>query len=141
MTNPQHAESVEVVRFTDSGDFVLDAAWQSVVELAAEGSITPVDFGGELLKADNVFSNFLVITHFEPFKLIFSIGFNVERTEVGPEFGNEFVVIIGPGRVGVWVHERQFKIVECCPLEEGEHVVDLVRVELERVGLVTEVEL
>ena len=121
------AESVEVVRFTDSGDFVLDAAWQSIVELAAEGSIAPVDFGGELLKADNVFSNFLVITHFEPFKLIFSIGFDVERTEVGLEFGNEFVVIVGPGGVGMWVHEQWFEIVECYPLEEGERVVDLVR--------------
>ena len=35
------AESVEVVQFTDSGDFVLDAAGKSVVELAAESSITP----------------------------------------------------------------------------------------------------
>ena len=135
------AESVEVVRFANSGDFILDAARQSIVELAAEGSVAPVDFGGELLKADNIFSNFLVITHFEPFKLIFSIGFDVERTEIGPEFGNEFIIIVGPGGVGVWVHERQFKIVECCPLEEGECVVDLVCVELERVGSVAEIEL
>ena len=68
-------ESVEVVWFADSCDFIFDAAGKSVVELAAEGSITPIDFGGELLKADSAFSNFLVITHFEPFKLIFSIGF------------------------------------------------------------------
>ena len=68
------AESVEVVWFANSCDFVFDAAGKSVVELAAEGSVAPIDFGGELLKADNVFSNFLVITHFEPFKLIFSIG-------------------------------------------------------------------
>ena len=51
-------------------------AGKSVVELAVEGSVAPIDFGGELLKADNVFSNFLVIMHFEPFKLIFSIGFD-----------------------------------------------------------------
>ena len=101
----KRAETVEVVRFTDSGDFILDAAGQSVVELAAEGSVAPVDFGGELLKADNVFSNFLVVTHFEPFKLIFSISFDIERTKVGPEFRNELVVIVGPGGVGVWVHE------------------------------------
>ena len=107
----------------------------------AEGSITPVDFRGELLKADNVFSNFLVITHFEPFKLIFSIGFDVKRTEVGPEFGNKFVVVIGPGGVGVQVHERRFKVVECCPLEEGERVVDLVRVKLKCIRSVAEVEL
>ena len=107
----------------------------------AEGSITPIDFGGELLKADNVFSNFLVITHFEPFKLIFSIGFNVKGTEVGPEFRNKFVIILGPGRVGMWVHERQFKIVECCPLEEGVCVVELVCVELKHIGSVAEVEL
>ena len=132
---------VEVVRFADSGDFILDAAGQSVVELVVEGSVAPVDFGGELLKADNVFSNFLVITHFEPFKLIFSINFDVERTEVGPEFGNEFVIIVGPGGLGVWVHEQRFKIVECCPLEEGERVVDLVRVELKCVRSVMEVEL
>ena len=99
------AESVKVVRFADSCNFVFDAAGKSVVELAAEGSVTPIDCGGELLKADNVFSKFLVIMHFEPFKLIFSISFNVEETEVGPEFGNKFVIIIGPGGVGMQVHE------------------------------------
>ena len=52
--------------------------------------LTPIDFGAELLKGDNVFSNFLVIMHFEPFKLIFSIGFDVKGTKVGPEFGNKF---------------------------------------------------
>ena len=60
------AELVEVVWLADSCDFVLDVAGKSIVELVAEGSIAPVDFEGELLKADNVFSNFLVITHFEP---------------------------------------------------------------------------
>ena len=99
------AESVEVVQFANSCDFIFDAAGKSVVELAAEGSITPIDFGGELLKADNVFSNFLVITDFELFKLIFSIGFDVKGTKVGLEFRNEFVVIIRPGGVGVPVHE------------------------------------
>ena len=74
-------------------------AGKSIVELVAEGSFAPVDFGGELLKTDNIFSNFLVITHFEPLKLIFSIGFNVDGTEVGPEFGNKFVIIIRPGRL------------------------------------------
>ena len=135
------AESVEVVRFANSCNFIFDMAGKSVVELAAENSVTPFDFGGELLKADNVFSNFLVITHFEPFKLIFSISFDVKRTEVGLEFGNEFVIIVGPGGVGVQVHERWFEVVECCPLEEGEHVVDLVRVKLKCVRLVVEVEL
>ena len=56
----------------------------------------PIDFGGELLKGDNLFSNFLIITHFEPFKLIFSIGFNVEWAKVGLEFGDKFGVVIGP---------------------------------------------
>ena len=50
-----------------------------------EGSIAPIDFGGEPLKADNVFSNFPVTMHFEPFKLIFSISFDVEGAKVGPE--------------------------------------------------------
>ena len=112
-------ESVKVVRFADSCDFVLDMAGKSVVELMAEGRVTPVDFGGELLKADNVFSNFLVIMYFELFKLIFSISFDVKWTEVGPEFGDKFIIIIRPGGVGMWVHEQQFEVVECCPLEEG----------------------
>ena len=56
------AVSVEVVGFADSCNFILDAARKSVVELALEGSVTPIDFGGELLKADNVFSNFPVLT-------------------------------------------------------------------------------
>ena len=116
-------------------------ARKSVVELVVEGSIAPVDFGGELLKADNVFSNFLVIMHFEPFKLISSIGFDVEGTEVGPEFRNKFIVIVGPGRVGMWVHEQQFEVVECCPLKEGDHVVDLVHVKSKHIGSVAEVEL
>ena len=88
-------ELVEVVQFADSCDFILDVARKSIVELAAEGSIAPIDFGGELLKADNVFSNFLVIIHFEPFKLIFSTGFDVEWAKVGLEFRDEFIVIVG----------------------------------------------
>ena len=135
------AESVEVVQFANSCDFILDAAGTSVVELVVEGSIASIDFGGKLLKADNVFSNFLVITHFEPFKLIFSIGFDVEGTKVGPEFGDEFIIIIRPGGVGMQVHGQWFEVVECCPLEEGEHVVDLICVELKCVRLVAEVEL
>ena len=68
-------------------------------------SITPIDFGGKLLKADNVLSNFLIITHFESFELIFHISFNIKRSEVGSEFGDEFVVVIRPCGVSVWVHE------------------------------------
>ena len=79
--------------------------------------------------------------HFEPFKLIFSIGFNVEGTEVGPEFRDEFVVIVGPGRVGVQLHEQQFKVVKCFPLEEGKCIIDLVCVKLKHIRLVLEVEL
>ena len=99
------AELVEVVWFADSCDFILDAARKSIVEPMVEGSVAPIDFGGELLKADNVFSNFLIITHFELFKLIISISFNVKGTEVGLEFGNEFVIIVRPGGVGMWVYE------------------------------------
>ena len=51
-------ESVEVVWFTDSCDVVLDAARKSVGELAVEGSIAPIDFGGELLKAEMYMANF-----------------------------------------------------------------------------------
>ena len=79
-------ESVDVVWFSNSCNFILDADGKSIIELSVEGSIAPIDFRGELLKAYNVFSNFLVITHFEPFKLIFSISFNVEWAEVGLEF-------------------------------------------------------
>ena len=98
-------ESVEVVRFANSCDFILDATGKSVVELMVKGSVAPIDFGGKLLKADSIFSNFLIITHFESFKLIFSIHFNIERSEVGSEFGDEFVVVVRPGGVGVQVHE------------------------------------
>ena len=79
--------------------------------------------------------------HFELFKLIFSIGFDVEGTKVGLEFRDEFIVIFGAGRVGMWDHEQWFEIAKCCPLEEGEHVVGLVCVELKCIGLVVEVEL
>ena len=56
-------QSVEVVWFSDSCNFILDAARKSIVELLVEDSVTPINFGGELLKVDNVFSNFLVIMH------------------------------------------------------------------------------
>ena len=134
-------ELVEVVWFADSCSFIFNVARKSVVELVVEGRVAPIDFGGDLLEADNVFSNFLVITHFEPFKLIFSISFDVKGTEVGPEFGDKFIIIIGPGGIGIQVHEQWFKVVKCCPLEEGEHVIDLVCVELKCVRLVSEVEL
>ena len=74
--------------------FILDAAGKSIVELMVEGSVAPIDFGGKLLKATNIFSNFLIIMHFELFELIFSIGFNVEGSKVGSEFGDEFVVVV-----------------------------------------------
>ena len=107
----------------------------------AEGSITPIDFGGKLLKADNIFSNFLIIMHFESFVLILSIGLDIKGSEVGSEFGDEFVVVVGPGRVGVQVHERWFKVVECCSFEQGQCIVDLVRVKLKCIGSVAEIEL
>ena len=135
------AESVEVVRFADSCNFILDATGKSVVELTVEGGIAPIDFGGKLLKTDNVFSNFLIIMHFESFELIFRISFNIERSEIGSEFGDEFVVVVGPGGVGMRVHERRFEVVECCSFKEGECIVDLVRVELKCIGSVAEVEL
>ena len=98
-------ELVEIVWFADSCNFTLDGAGKSIVELAVEGSVTPIDSGGEPLKADNVFSNFLVITHFELFKLILSISFDVKGTKVGPEFRDEFIISIRPSRVSVQVHE------------------------------------
>ena len=88
-----------------------------------------------------IFSNFLVITHFELFKLSFSIGFNVKWAKVSPEFEDKFDVVIGPGGVGVWVHDQRLEVIECCPLEGGEDVVELVCVKLKHVGSVTEVEL
>ena len=97
--------SVEVVQLADPCNFILDVAGKSLIELLAEGSVTPIDFGGELLKANNVFSNFLVIMYFEVFKLIFSIGFNVVQAEVGVEFGDEFGIVVGPSGVAVQVHE------------------------------------
>ena len=133
-------ESVEVVWFANSCNFVLDATEKSVIELSVEGSITPVDFEGELLKADNIFSNFLFIMHFEPFKLILSISINIEQTKVGPEFGNKFGVFIRPSRIAVLVHEQWFKIVECWPLEERECVVDLVHDEMKHIRLAMKVE-
>ena len=96
---------------------------------------------GELLEARNVFSNFLIITHFEPFKLIFSIGFDVKWAKVGLEFGDEFGVVVGPVRAGIWVHEQWFEAIKCCLLEEGECVVDLICVKLKHIRSVTEVEL
>ena len=57
-------ESVEVVQFADSCDFILDAAGKSIVELMVESSVAPINFGGKLLKANNIFSNFLIIMHF-----------------------------------------------------------------------------
>ena len=94
----ENLQSVVIVTMIKSA---ADSCWSSI----PIGSVTSLDFGGELLKADNVFSNFLVITHFEPSKLIFSISFDVEGTEVGPEFGDEFFVIVGPSGVGLRVHE------------------------------------
>ena len=134
-------ESVDVVWFAGSCNLVLDVAEKSVIELLAEGSVAPIDFGGELLKADNVFSNFLVIMHFEPFKVLFSISFNVKQAEVGLEFQDEFSIVFSPSGIAVQVHEQQFEVVKCCPLEEGEHVVDLVHVEMKHVKSVAEVEL
>ena len=43
--------------------------------------------------------------HFELFKLIFSISFNVKGTEVGSEFGDKFIIVVRPSRVGMQVHE------------------------------------
>ena len=41
----------------------------------------------------------------------------------------------------MWVHDQRFEVIECCPLEGGEDVVELVCVKLKHVGSVTEVEL
>ena len=77
---------VDVAWFANSCNVILDVAREFILELSIESSIAPSDFEGDWLKTDNIFSNFLVITHFELFKLICSIGFNVEWAEIGLEF-------------------------------------------------------
>ena len=42
------AESVKVVQLADSCNFVLNVAGKAITELAVEGNITPIGFGGEL---------------------------------------------------------------------------------------------
>ena len=68
----EDTESVEVVQFADSCNFILDAARKFIVELLAKESVAPIDF--------------LVIMNFELFKLIFSFGLNVKWVEVDSEF-------------------------------------------------------
>ena len=85
------AESVEVVQFADSCNFILDAARKFIVELLAKESVAPIDF--------------LVIMNFELFKLILSISFNIEWAEVGLESRNEFGIVVGPSGIAIWAHE------------------------------------
>ena len=64
---------MEGVRFADVGNLVLDAGQKSVIQLSAEGSITPLDTGGKVVEVDGVLHDVLVITHLEVFKVAFGI--------------------------------------------------------------------
>ena len=54
----EDTKSGKVVWFANSYNFVPDAARKSIIELSVEGSISPIEFGGELLKATMYLATF-----------------------------------------------------------------------------------
>ena len=70
-------EFVEGVGFSDVGNLVLDVGQKSAVQLSAEGSVTPLDMGSEVIEVNQVLHDALVVAHAEIFEVSLSFAFRV----------------------------------------------------------------
>src|SRR3979490_1831508 len=97
----QGAEFMEHTGFTDTGHFILDSCQKSVIELAAECSISPLDACSEAVEFDQVFSHSLVVTHMKCLDVGFSFTYGVVGSKVVFKLRHEFRVIVNPGGVDI----------------------------------------
>ena len=82
------------VGFSNTGDLILDLGWKTMVELLAEGSVTPLDAYCKAVEVDKVLHNALTIMHTKVLK--FGFGFGIVQTEVVFQLCNEVRVVIKP---------------------------------------------
>ena len=75
-------EFMEGVGIADMGNFILDVGWKFVIQLLAEGSITPLDMGSEAVDIDEVLHDVLVIMHAENFKVGLGFTFRVMGSKI-----------------------------------------------------------
>ena len=73
-------EFMEGVGIADMGNFILDVGWKFVIQLLAEGSITPLDMGSEAVDIDEVLHDVLVIMH--TFKVGLGFTFRVMGSKI-----------------------------------------------------------
>src|SRR3979490_14074 len=97
----QGVEVMEHTGFTDTGHFVLDSCQKSVIELAAECGISPLDVCSKAVEFDQVFSHSLVVMHTECLKVGFSFAYGVMGSEVVFKLRHEFRVIVNLGGVNL----------------------------------------
>ena len=75
-------EFMEGVGIADMGNFILDVGWKFVIQLLAEGSITPLDMGSGAVDIDEVLHDVLVIMHAENFKVGLGFTFRVMGSKI-----------------------------------------------------------
>src|SRR3979490_2174081 len=92
---------MERTGFTDTGHFVLDSSRESVIELAAECGVCPLDACSKAVEFDQVFSHSLVVMHTKCLEVGFSFTYGVVGSEVVFKLRNKFRVVINPGGVDV----------------------------------------
>src|SRR3979490_2381944 len=114
----QGAEFMERTGFTNTGHFVLDSSWESVIELAAECSISPLDACSKAVEFNQVFSHSLVVTHMKCLEVSFSFAYGVVGSEVVFKLRHEFRVVVDPGGGDVG-GESRFKPVQCSSFQAG----------------------
>src|SRR3979490_2362105 len=102
---------MERTGFTDTGHFVLDSSRESVIELAVECGVSPLDACSEAVEFDQVFSHSLVVTHMKCLEVGFSFAYRVVGSKVVFKLRHEFRVIVNPGGVDVG-GESGFKLVQ-----------------------------
>ena len=91
--------------------FILDSCWESIVELMAECSISPMDTCDKAVELNQVFGNLLFIMHTEGFQVGFAFAYGVVWSKVVFQFSHKFRVVIDLGRVNVQ-REHGFKPVQ-----------------------------
>ena len=109
------------------GHSVLDTIGEALMIKMIKDLRRVADYGSEGVEFDIVLGDFPSLLHFEVIELLDRLSLRVRRSEVGPEFAEELLPVVGPLRIGVVrriVCEVGFKPPEGGALQVAEGEVD-----------------
>ena len=94
-----------------------------------KGLIIIVKERRDLVEVDEELGGLVIVFHDQLFKFNFGISNLVVQAKIDHEFFYKFVIVIKPGEFLVWVIcQVRLKVIESHSIQEGESIVDFVRV-------------